>query len=118
MNEGLSAIGWFIAVVALIPLALWVFKRSPVGARLAQGPMKTVASLALSPSQKVVTIEVGQGDERRWLVLGVASGGITLLYSLTPPPAGEMPATPATPAEGFAQLLSRIKTGRGEPRAH
>ena len=117
MSEGVTALAWFIAIVALIPFALWFFKRSPLGARLSghtPGAMRTVASLALSPSQKVVTIEVGQGDERRWLVLGVASGGINLLYSLTPPPAAEMPPTPA---EGFAQLLSRIKTGGSDTRA-
>ena len=107
-----------VAVVALIPFALWFFKRSPMGARLAgmtPGAMRTVASLSLSPSQKVVTIEVGGGDERRWLVLGVASGGINLLYSLTPPPAAAQ--IPPTPAEGFAQLLSRISTGGSDKRA-
>ena len=117
MSDGLTTVAWFITVVALIPLALWFFKRSPLGARLTgmtPGAMRPVASLPLSASQKVVTIEVGLGDERRWLVLGVASGSINLLYSLTPPPAAEMPPTPA---EGFAQLLSRIRTGGGDNRA-
>ena len=114
MSDAFGALAWFIAVVALIPLALWFLKRTPMGARLSQGPMKTVASLALSPSQKLVTVEVGQGDERRWLVLGVASGGVSLLYTLTPTVSADMPPTPA---QGFAQLLSRLKDGEGGARA-
>jgi flagellar protein FliO/FliZ len=111
MSDALGSLAWFIAVLALIPLALWMLKRSAIGARLSQGPMKTVASLALSPSQRVVTVEVGSGDERRWLVLGVAQGGVSLLYTLTPAPES---APPDTPAEGFAQLLSRLKDGGGQ----
>ena len=114
MTEAFGALAWFIAVVALIPLALWFLKRTPMGARLSLGPMKTVASLALSPAQRVVTVEVGSGEERRWLVLGVAAGGVSLLYTLTPPPDA---ALPATPAEGFAQLLTRLKNGGGDARA-
>jgi flagellar motor switch protein FliN/FliY len=37
-----------------------------------QGPMRVVACLPLAPNQRLVTVEVGQGDERRWLVLGVS----------------------------------------------
>ena len=114
MTEAFGALAWFIAVVALIPLALWFLKRTPMGARLSLGPMKTVASLALSPSQKLVTVEVGQGDERRWLVLGVATGGVSLLYTLTPTVGTDVPPTPA---QGFAQLLSRLKDGAGGARA-
>ena len=111
MSDAFGALAWFIAVLALIPLALWFLKRTPIGARLSQGPMKTVASLALSPSQRVVTVEVGQGDERRWLVLGVTPGSITTLHDMAPQgdaasadmAAGSPAATP------FAQLLTRLR---------
>ena len=107
MNPSLTALGWFIAVLALIPLTLWLLRRTPMGSRLSSGPLRTVATLAISPTQKLVTVEVGGGDERRWLVLGATNGSINLLYTLTP----QDPATnvAATPADGFAQLLSRIK---------
>ena len=63
-----SALGWFALVVAAIPLALWMFRRSGPGARIAAASMKAVGALPLSASQTLVTVEVGHGDERRWLV--------------------------------------------------
>ena len=114
----LGAIGWFVAIAVAIPLVLWLVRRSPMGARLASGQvgaMRVVAQLALSPQNRVATVEVGSGDERRWLVLGVAPGGVSLLYSLTPQEAPPAPA-PATPADGFQQLLNRLKNG-GDDRA-
>ncbi len=95
----------FVAVVALIPLALWLLKRTPLGAAAAGGgAMRVVGALPLAPNQRLVTVEVGQGDDRRWLVLGVTPGGINTLHTLPPQPeplARNMPAGP------FAQLLAR-----------
>jgi flagellar protein FliO/FliZ len=113
-----AAAGWFIAIVVAIPLVLWMIKRSPVGARLGHtlpGAMRLVNQVAVGQQQKVATVEVGQGEEKRWLVLGVAPGGVSLLYSLTPqeaPPAAAGSA--ATPAEGFQQLLNRLKNGNNK----
>ncbi len=112
MTSSLSALGWFVAVLALIPLALWCLRRTPLGTRMAIGPLRSVAQLSITPTQKVVTVEVGSGEERRWLVLGVTSGGINLLYTLTPQ--DPVPSVPSTPAEGFAQLLSRLKSEGGQ----
>lgn len=117
-TQGLGAIGWFLAIVVLIPLLLWMFRRTPMGRNLASGPMRQTAALALTPQARVVTVEIGQGEERRWLVLGVTAANVNLLYMLTPPDDAPPPATvPATPAEGFAQLLQRLKGGAdGAPR--
>jgi flagellar protein FliO/FliZ len=44
---------WFLAVVAIIPLALWLLKRTPLGASGgsgAAGALRHVAALPLSPS--------------------------------------------------------------------
>jgi flagellar protein FliO/FliZ len=111
----LGAVGWFVAIAVAIPLVLWLLKRSPVGARLgaaAPGGMRAVAQLALGAQNRLVTVEVGSGEERRWLVLGVAPGGVSLLYSLTPQ---ELPSAPvaATPGEGFQQLIQRLKSRDG-----
>lgn len=116
MASYFGALGWFIAVLALIPLALWLLRRTPMGTRLAIGPMRSVASLSITPTQKVVTVEVGGGDERRWLVLGVTNGGINLLYTLTPQ--DPVPKLPSTPSDGFAQLLSRLKGDGGDRGAN
>jgi flagellar protein FliO/FliZ len=59
----------------------------------------------LSPNQRLVTVEVGQGDDRRWLVLGVSPAGISTLHSL--PPQAETPAAAPGSASVFAQLLQR-----------
>lgn len=86
-GPGLSSLFWFAVVVAAIPLALWLLKRTPLGAGAAQGaarPVKNIAVLPLSASQRIVTVEVGQGAERRWLVLGVTAQNITTLHSLAP----------------------------------
>jgi len=114
-GQGLSSLLWFIAILALIPIALWLFKRSPAGARFGgsagPGAMRMVSSLSLSPNQRVVTVEVGQGEERRWLVLGVTATSINTLHSMAPQ--GETPV--ATPAVGpaFAQLLAGLRRDKG-----
>jgi flagellar protein FliO/FliZ len=105
---------WFGVVLALIPAALWLVKRSGLAAGVARrahaGPRLT-GSLALGPQQRVVTVEVGEGPERRWLVLGVTPQQITTLHTLTSPPcAAQAPsgggAVAATGRAGFAQVLS------------
>jgi len=104
-SVGLSVL-WFLAILALIPLSLWWLKRTPMGAALSAGvgqPVKPVASLALGPGQRVVTVEVGQGDARTWLVLGVTAGSINLLHQL-PPQAAPVDETPGA---SFAALLRK-----------
>jgi flagellar protein FliO/FliZ len=114
-GPGLSSLLWFIAILALIPVALWLFKRSPAGARFGggsgQGAMRTVASLSLSPNQRVVTVEVGQGDERRWLVLGVTASSINTLHHMAPQ--GETPVVVGSAAPAFAQLLAGLRRDKG-----
>ncbi len=100
---------WFLAILALIPIALWLLKRSPVGTGASQGAgLRNVASLALSPSQRIVTVEVGHGDDRRWLVLGVTPNSINTLYSVAP---FDEPGNVATTASGFSLMLGRLRNG-------
>ncbi len=86
MTEGaLTPLLSFAAVIALIPVALWLLKRTPMGgAAQGRAPMRSVAVLPLSNSQRVVTVEVGRGVDRRWLVLGVGPQGITTLHTMAP----------------------------------
>ena len=107
MSTGWSSLLWFIAILAMIPLALWLLKRTPMGGAGAHGVMRSVAVLPISPSQKLVTVEVGTGHERRWLVLGITAGSITTLHTMAPQ---ALPAT-ATPHNPFAQLLARHLPG-------
>jgi flagellar protein FliO/FliZ len=95
----------FVLILALIPAALWLLKRTPLGGAGSGSGLRLVAALPLAPNQRIVTVEVGSGDDRRWLVLGVTPAGIQTLHTL--PPQAEPPITAATPLLLFAQLLQR-----------
>ncbi|MCU0929991.1 MAG: flagellar biosynthetic protein FliO [Burkholderiaceae bacterium] len=116
MPAGLSALLWFAVVVAAIPLALWLLKRTPIGAAAtAPGLMRTVAVLPLAPGQRLMTVEVGQGESRRWLVLGVTGQQITTLHEM--PPGADAPAASSAAALPFAQLLSNARPRPRSDRA-
>ena len=110
-----SSLLWFLAILALIPLALWLVKRTPGGGSSARGLMRSVAVLPLAPHQRLVTVEIGQGDARRWLVLGVTGESITTLHEMAPQ--DEALATPqgATP---FSQWLTRAQRNDQGRDAH
>jgi flagellar protein FliO/FliZ len=110
--NGFTSLLWFAAVLAAIPLVLWLLKRTPLGGAGAgqAGAPRTVAVLPLSPSQRLVTIEVGQGDERQWLVLGVTPQSIRTLHAMGPQ-AEATALPPAPPAAAFSQLLGRLRQG-------
>ena len=74
----------FALVIALIPAALWLLRRTPLGGAAQGQALRSVAVLPLSATQRIVTVEVGRGADRRWLVLGVTAQGITTLHSLPP----------------------------------
>ena len=116
--QGFTSLLWFLAIIVMIPVALWLLKRTPLGGGggfgTAAGPagLRAVDTLALSPSQRIVTVEVGHGEQRQWLVLGVTAQTITPLHSMAPQQAA---ATAATSVPAFAQLLSRFRRDSATP---
>jgi flagellar protein FliO/FliZ len=116
-DSPLAPLLWFAAVVALIPLALWLLRRSPVGAAMASAGMRTVGQLPLSASQRVVTIEVGSGEDRTWLVLGVTPQQIRTLHTMRPQPGASTAAPSGGTGSGFAQVLGRLRDGGGGTHA-
>ena len=102
---------WFVAIIAMIPFALRLLKRTPMGGAGTHGLMRSVAVLPISPSQRLVTVEVGSGNERRWLVLGVTAGSITTLHTMAPQ--DEALATPDAASTPFGQLLGRLRPDKG-----
>jgi flagellar protein FliO/FliZ len=102
-----SSLLWFIAILAAIPVALWLLKRTPAGGAAMHGLMRTVAVLPLAPGQRIVTVEVGRGEQRRWLVLGVTGQQISTLHEMAPQ--DEAPGTATSIEPPFAQLLARFK---------
>jgi len=95
---------WFLAILALIPVVLWLLKRTPLGGGALGGHMRTVAQLVIAPSQRIVIVEVGQGDDREWLVLGITGQQIRTLHVMAPQPevGAALPAQPS-----FSQMLKR-----------
>ena len=106
-GTAVSSALWFVAIIAMIPLVLWLLKRTPLGGAASAPGMRAISALPLSASQRIVTVEVGQGEERRWLVLGVTPSTITTLHTMAPQ--SEAPATPAAAAPPFAQLLGKFR---------
>jgi flagellar protein FliO/FliZ len=98
--SGLLPFLWFLGIVALIPVALWLLKRTPLGGSAATGVLRVVAQLPTAPNQRILVVEVGQGDDRRWLVLGATAQNITTLHVMPPQ------AEPVAQAS-FAKLLSK-----------
>ncbi|MBV9890083.1 MAG: flagellar biosynthetic protein FliO [Rhizobacter sp.] len=112
MPNGLSALLWFVVIVAAIPFALWLLKRTPLGTAGGAGVMKSVAMLPLSTSHRIVTVEVGSGEERRWLVLGVTPSAITTLHTMAPGTTATDASPGAMHPASFAQLFARVR-GKG-----
>ncbi|CAM5794008.1 FliO/MopB family protein [Rhizobacter fulvus] len=104
---------WFVAIIVMIPAALWLLKRTPLGGGAAGNAMRSIAALPLSANQRIVTIEVGQGDERRWLVLGVTAQSITTLHTMAPQGDTASDALPAATQPAFAQLLGKFRQAKG-----
>jgi flagellar protein FliO/FliZ len=103
MSNSLMPLLWFVAILALIPALLWLLKRTPMGGGAgSHGQMRTVAVLSISPNQRLLTVEIGQGEDKRWLVLGVTPQQITTLHSLPPQPESAAGNGAVPP---FAQLL-------------
>jgi flagellar protein FliO/FliZ len=107
------------AIPALLLLALmvgiafalkWARGRLPGVAGQGNGPaLRVLSSLSLGPQQRVVTVQVGQGDERVCLVLGVAPGGVSALHQMPMPMEPEaLNPGPTTPATGFAARLDQL----------
>jgi flagellar protein FliO/FliZ len=110
MSElGLAPLASFALVIALIPVALWLLKRTPMGGAAQGQAMRSVAVLPLSTSQRIVTVEVGHGEERRWLVLGVTPNSISTLHTMAPQ-GDAPPAAPVAPG-AFADMLARLRGG-------
>jgi flagellar protein FliO/FliZ len=108
MNLGFGTLLSLLGVIALIPLSLWVLKRSPLGGA-AHGPMKMVGMLALTPAQRLVTVEVGQGDERKWLVLAVGPTGVNTLHTMAPPSSSSETSATAEP-DAAANITTLLPT--------
>lgn len=83
MGQTLLVVVLFVAVIAMVPLAIkWIQRRAQGGGSAASGNARVVSAVGVGPHQRVVTVEVGPEGARTWLVLGVTGQSITCLHTL------------------------------------
>ena len=110
ISSGIGSFLWFLAIVALIPASLWFLKRTPLGGGGGNGVLKSVAAMPLSTSQRIVTVEVGAGTERQWLILGVTPGSITTYQH-----SGVCTSASRSPTPSAKALCPKMKKGTSAP---
>ena len=104
-----------LVIMVVMALVLKRFRRHIPGAALQGGPkLQLLSSLSLGPQQRVVTVQVGQGDDAVCLVLGVGAGSVQALHQLPLPPAA-MNASEAAAPNGFAARLAQLTQPRKAP---
>lgn len=111
---------WLLIVLALIPVSLWLLKRSGVAGvsgDASAAVLKPVAQVSLGNGQRVVTVEINSGEQRTWLVLGVTAQQINTLHTLPAPAVSPAPVGLARPLPPFAQLLRRATERPGDAQA-
>jgi flagellar protein FliO/FliZ len=112
-STGFTSFLWFIAIIVMIPVALWLLKRTPMGGAGSSSLMRSIAVLPISQNQKLVTVEVGTGEERRWLVLGITAQNISTLHTMAPQDDAVPAPMHAVPPLPFAQLLGKLRQDKG-----
>jgi len=105
---------WLLVVVALIPAVLWLVKRMGLVKLPANSGLRTISIQSISPTHRIQTVEVGEGEDRVWLVLGVTPHSITTLHTLPPGNVGtQAPMPNGTTAATFAQALAALRGSSG-----
>jgi len=112
------ALAAFAAVIALIPIALWILKRLQSGNPGATRSITMTGGLSLGPRERIAIIET-QG--RRWMI-GITGQSISMLAELDASQASDAKAdnrtdgagtalqTAALPGQAaFSELLDRFK---------
>ena len=105
--QSIAILVLFIAVLACLPWLLRRWQKRQLSGKGGQGvQMQVVSTLPLSPSQRVVVVEVGQGSEHTRLVLGVTAQNIQCLHVL-----GSHPTGAVAPATSFASTMHSVQHG-------
>jgi len=114
----LTPLIWLALILVSIPAALWLLKRSGyagLSSRVAPGAVRVVSQSVLSPQHRLVTIEVGEGGDRCWLVLGMTGQQISVLHRLPPPPVTDAASLPSIAGTSFGHLLNQWRRGPQGP---
>ena len=118
----LILVALFVAAMACLP---WLVRRLqqknllPRGMGMARGatpvPAQVLGSLAIGPQQRMVTVQVGEGDEAVRLVLGVSAQQIQCLHVLNAQSAyaqvAQQSVANASGSSSFTESLIRAQAG-------
>ncbi len=95
MTQSLLWLAGFVLLLALVPMGIkWVQSRVGNSAMMAGAGSRVLSAVAVGPQQRVVSVEVGPGDARICLVLGVTQQSISCLYTF--------PIAATRPSDGVA----------------
>ena len=108
MAQALLVVTLFVAAMALLP---WLLRRLKQRQSALSGngavAARVLTAISLGPQQRLVTVEVGSGDARTCLVLGVTAQQITCLHVLPVPPAAPGAAAVAAASDAaFSQAMA------------
>jgi len=86
MGPSLMSLLWLALVLLSIPAALWLLRRSGWGglggAATSASPMRVLSQTPLGPQQRLVLVEIGEGDARCRLLLGVTAQQVSVLHQM------------------------------------
>lgn len=108
LQNALPAIGLLLAMMVVAWLLQRWRRHLPNMSRQAGPALKVMNALPLGPQQRVVTVQVGEGETSVCLVLGVTPGGITALHQCPMPDTADMAAHDSGAGDGFKARLKQL----------
>ncbi|MEZ5701716.1 MAG: flagellar biosynthetic protein FliO [Burkholderiaceae bacterium] len=108
LQNALPAIGLLLIMMVVAWLLQRWRRHLPNMARQAGPALKVMNALPLGPQQRVVTVQVGDGERGVCLVLGVTPGGITALHQCPLTEAEGMATPDGGAGEGFKARLKQL----------
>lgn len=122
VGPSLMSLLWLALVLLSIPAALWLLRRSGWGGlrsvATAMPLMRVLSQTSLGPQQRLVLVEVGEGESRCRLLLGVTAQQVSVLHQLPAGPADALPAAGMPPVDAaFRRLLEGWRRSGPVPSA-
>ncbi|MBY0474570.1 MAG: flagellar biosynthetic protein FliO [Nitrosomonas sp.] len=101
----LQMMGGLLLVLALIGGITWLLKRYSLIPTTTAGIVKVVATTGVGQRERVVIVEI----DNTWLVLGVATGRVNKLHTMTKPTneASDTISNGSPPSPVFAEQLNQ-----------
>lgn len=113
MTQTLFAVLAFVAAIAALPWLIKRLQQRQALARTGDVTTRVLSAVAVGAHQRVVTVEVGEGEHKTRLVLGVTAQQINCLHVLGTSPQPALPA--AADVATFSHAMAAAKTVGSRP---